>query len=967
MSRKPPFFWWAIALGAALVLCYAVAGVEFWRHGRESKDYGWYRQLRNGSWYVFSVEKGGPADGFLHVGDRIVDFDGYHGRDWVINRIVYLAPAGGVLPLTVERGGKRVDVAVPIRSTRTPLDWGIPLMVGASLVCFAVAMLMGIMKPADRTVQFGCFTFLALAALLLMKSLIFVYPMLDGWGRLMFGLLALADPLPLGTGYFFAAQFPRRQAANRRWLIAAIAILAAVVFEWFVLLPIHVLGALGPRAAIAWAEVLDPLLAMSVKIATGVWGAERVVICAAIAAVLIRNYHCLSQPDLRRRIRWVVVGILVGLAPMTVLYVCVVAFLLTGHGVRTTDAGFVRAEYVSVAFLGVVAAITIAYGVLRHRVLDIHLVIRTSIQHLLAKRVLQTAISLPLVLLAGRALLNPQMTVRGLLFGSYFYLVAAAAAAAGLAFRHTLLTAVDRHFFREAYNQEQILRTLIEEIKDRDSISEISRLVSEKLDAALHPQRILVFYRREARGDFALEHSSTGLDPQLRLGATCPILRLLEESARPLDFPPSGSQQAPPGENEYLEGLGVRLLTPITGAERRLVGVLMLGEKRSESPYTGTDRDLLQAVAGQIGVVCDNIALRESARREAQIKRNVLAHLDGAAINLLKECPRCGTCFDRVVERCPEDDSELSLTLPVDRTIDGVYRVERRIGTGAMGAVYRATDLRLGRTVAVKVMVGSLFGDRGALKRFEREARAAARLSHPNIVAIHDFGAIGTSGAYLVMEMIEGSTLRAELRARTLLEPGVTASRFDQLMEGLSSAHANGVVHRDLKPENLIVARLTGGAELLKILDFGLAKLLPEPGSDDSASLTLEGAVVGTMGYMSPEQLLGEDVDHRTDTFAVGVLAIECLTGRRPFAGLSFQELLHRTLAGHARIPGDDPGVTRLNAVLARCLARDRDARPGIAEVRAELVDAIRRCPPLAAARAAVAEETTIDATQHFD
>jgi hypothetical protein len=962
MPRKPAFFWWTLVLGMALFVCYSVATVEFWHHAQQQKQFGWFRYLRNGAWYVYSVDRGGPADGVLRPGDRILAFEGQTGPDWVIYRIVGLTPVGGSLHLTIQRGAERLQVAVPVRSTRVPLDWAIPLLAGAGLVCLAMSMLMGLTRPADRAVQFGCLTFFCLSALLLMKSLILVYWSLDGLGMLVFGLVSLVDPLPLATGYLFAARFPRKIEVRRRWLVLAAAICLAVAVEWLFMLPGHVLSALNKEWTIALAVPIGWGLQQASGLSRTIWGVERLLICAAIVAVLIRNYRALPQPDLRRRIRWVTAGILTSLLPATALYLTVAAYSLTGIGVRTTESWFLRTEYASIAFMGVVSAIAITYGVLRHRVLDIHVAIRTSIRHLMAKRVLQAAIFLPVVLLAARAALNPQITVRGLLFGSYFYLGVAGAAAFGLVYRRPLLLAVDRRFFREAYNQEQILRTLIEEIKDRDSITEISQLVAQKVDAALHPQRIFVFYRQQAGGDFALGHSSAGLEPELRIAAGSPILKVLEESESPRDFPLTGSGGAGPEEGEYFEKLGICLVAPITGAEHRLVGLLMLGEKRSESPYTGTDRDLLQTIAGQIGVVYDNIALRESARREAQIKRNVLAHLDSAEINLLKECPRCGACFDRAAEQCPQDQSSLTLTLPVDRTIDGIYRLERRVGTGAMGAVFRATDLRLGRTVAVKVMVGSLFGNRGALRRFEREARAAARLSHPNIVAIHDFGTVGAEGAYLVMEMVEGRTLRAELRASIVLEPAVAAVRFEQLLEGLATAHANGVVHRDLKPENLIVARLTGGGELVKILDFGLAKVVPVPG-DDTASLTVAGAVVGTVGYMAPEQLLGEEVDERADTFAVGVLAVECLTGRRPFTGLSFQEVLRATLRGPARIPGDGPAISRLNTAIARCLARDREDRPRIAEIRGELVWAIRECPPLAAARGTTAEESTIDAT----
>ena len=194
--------------------------------------------------------------------------------------------------------------------------------------------------------------------------------------------------------------------------------------------------------------------------------------------------------------------------------------------------------------------------------------------------------------------------------------------------------------------------------------------------------------------------------------------------------------------------------------------------------------------------------------------------------------------------------------------------------------------------------------------------------------------------------------------------PAIAAGYFDQLLSGLCAAHSNGVVHRDLKPENLIVARFPGGGELVKILDFGLAKVKADV--RDGASLTVTGAVVGTMGYMSPEQLLGQEVDDRTDTFAVGVLAFECLTGRRPFTALTFQELLHSTLHAPAEIPGDDPATRRLNQVLAKCLERTRESRPRVAGIRDELVDSIRGCPERVAVVVAGTEASTLDATWHL-
>ena len=215
----------------------------------------------------------------------------------------------------------------------------------------------------------------------------------------------------------------------------------------------------------------------------------------------------------------------------------------------------------------------------------------------------------------------------------------------------------------------------------------------------------------------------------------------------------------------------------------------------------------------------------------------------------------------------------------------GPYEILSPLGAGGMGEVYRARDSRLDRDVAVKVLPESLLADGDALARFEREAKAVAALSHPNILAIHDFGREGRI-AYAVMELLEGETLRDRLDAgappvRKALDYGL------QIAQGLAAAHDRGIVHRDLKPQNIFLTR----DGLVKILDFGLARSLPEsqtttedetkPGSDPSA--TLPGIVLGTIGYMSPEQVRGRPADHRSDIFSFGVIFYEMLSGERAF------------------------------------------------------------------------------------
>ena len=212
----------------------------------------------------------------------------------------------------------------------------------------------------------------------------------------------------------------------------------------------------------------------------------------------------------------------------------------------------------------------------------------------------------------------------------------------------------------------------------------------------------------------------------------------------------------------------------------------------------------------------------------------------------------------------------------------GPYEILSPLGAGGMGEVYRARDRKLGRDVAVKVLPADLAGDPEALSRLEREARAVAQLSHPNILAIHDFGKQGET-AYAVMELLEGETLRARLEQGALsARKAVELAR--QICGGLAAAHEKGIVHRDLKPENVFVT----GDGRVKLLDFGLAKRADPATGSVSSLLTAEkftepGTVMGTVKYMSPEQVRGEAVDHRSDIFSFGAVLYEMLTGRQAF------------------------------------------------------------------------------------
>jgi eukaryotic-like serine/threonine-protein kinase len=261
----------------------------------------------------------------------------------------------------------------------------------------------------------------------------------------------------------------------------------------------------------------------------------------------------------------------------------------------------------------------------------------------------------------------------------------------------------------------------------------------------------------------------------------------------------------------------------------------------------------------------------------------------------------------------------------------GSYEIVGPIGSGGMGEVYKARDTKLNREVAVKVLPGHLAHDPAALARFEREAQAVAALSHPNILAIHDFGS-ENGIAYAVTELLEGETLRAKLTEGAL--PVRKAVDYAvQTVHGIAAAHEKGIVHRDLKPENIFVTK----DGRVKILDFGLAKTRetgtagapPGPGETQMATGTTPGMVLGTVGYMSPEQVRGLPIDHRTDIFSFGAVLFEMLTGRAPFRRDSHVETMNAILKEDApefgEVGATVPGA--LDRIVRRCLEKSPDER----------------------------------------
>jgi hypothetical protein len=930
-SRRPAFFWLVVVACAAYAGCLAFSVSVTIRSYGIAKAPGWAVRASRDGWFVSEVDGGGPAAGRIQPGDRLLAIDGDQ-RSAVIGVSYWRAVRGGdTYRVDLERAGERVAVELPM-----PLDVGgslDPLAWIPSLAFFLCGAVLGLLRPRDPQVRLVsiCTMILGFTSA---GSLGYARGFFVGAEPAIYIAVQTTAPWVFPIAYHIFSRFPTWRSPGPGWRALQWLLYALCLFVFWPAWSLYYLGVdVGGRATQFLVD--HPSLYLTAVVVSLRAGWAFFLTCLLLAmAVTARNYRHLRDADSRRRIRWVVAGLVASFVPFIVTNAL---YRFTGLISEHTFHGWLGA----LAFLPMtLIPVSLAVAVWQEQLFDISVLVRRGLQYLLARTALRALLAVPVALLVFSIVLHPDRTVGQILLqgAGWLNIVWMAAIAAVLPARQRLHTTLDRRFFREAYQQEQVLVQLIDEVRQRDSLADIARLVSARIDSVLHPTTLHIFYKAEERSDrFETQSSSDVLaSPQLSEQRT--LLGLLEHGTVIRAFPADFEAKLPASERDWLETLGVRLIVPITGARERLVGVLLLGARMSDEPYSATDLRLLHGIAAQIGLVSENQHLQARVRLDADVRRDVLGRLEDKSVSLLKECPVCGACYDSVVERCAHDNAELALTLPIERTLDGKYRLERALGRGGFGAVFEASDLRLHRQVAAKVMMGSLFGDVAALRRFEREARAAAKIDHPAITRVHDYGSVGSGGAYLIMELVAGRTWRAELLRSGVIAPARAAQWFQQLLSGLQFAHTLGIVHRDLKPENVMIV-----GEAVKIMDFGLARVL-DTGTGATESVTLAGTAMGTLGYMAPEALTGGPVDERVDIFAIGVMVVETLTGVRPFGGQTPQEVLLALMRSEYHLPLHSPEARALDAVLQRCLAKDvRDRYTSVGELATDLIPAIAR------------------------
>ena len=274
----------------------------------------------------------------------------------------------------------------------------------------------------------------------------------------------------------------------------------------------------------------------------------------------------------------------------------------------------------------------------------------------------------------------------------------------------------------------------------------------------------------------------------------------------------------------------------------------------------------------------------------------------------------------------------------VGRILAGRYRILRRLGVGAMGAVYVAEHTRIGRQDAIKVLRAAMARDPEAIARFTRGARNVSRIRHPNVCTLYDFGNTEEGFHFLAMEFVDGPTLGTLLEREGPLPLNRAVHLIGQVGEALQAAHALGIIHRDLKPDNIMVARAADGTEQVKVVDFDIAR---GPAEEEGPAVTRHGFVVGTPEYMSPEQLTGDPLDGRSDIYSMALVLFRMLTGRLPFEGSTAQEIMVQRLTREPATLEEATGLPfpeALEAAVARGLRRRADERPADARTFASEV-----------------------------
>ena len=842
----------------------------------------------------------------LQAGDRLKRANGQvleASGDWQRVR-VHFDPSKP-LDLEIERAGR--SSAVSLMLTAGLHEWRTgparPALLAfrlAQVITLGFALVVAFKRYTQRSALFGAVLLASLATVSLplpMRLVAFWHALPPVLATLLW--VPFASSVAVGPLLFaFFAVFPRRVLSTPR--LAAAVFPAVLIVGWHVYAWHRITQDLGPPTGLA-----DRLM--------GVF-AINVIYAGFAVALLVAHRRAVDTLTDQRRIRVLIAGAVVGVAAT--------AAVVVGHW-RNPGTDIFASRTLTVMSLGFLAfPASFAYAILRHRLFDVSLIVRQGLRYALARGFVDALIpTLGALLLLDVVVHRDQSLLIMLESRWWLFTVVGLALLVVRAYREPWLRSVDRHFFRERYDAQRLLRSIAEQITRASNFEAMVPSVIQQIDEALHPEFVSVLRYMPDESMFAAADAGSpaagpsGERPPAPLPASLAVIGVLSVLRKPLALSLGDTawvrHQLPIEERSLLIDRGIELLVPISSqlSGDLPLGLLVLGPRRSEEPYNQEDLDLLVTIAHAVGLLLE----RSSGDRHT-----------------LAECESCGRCFDSGAELCSYDHQPLT-TARGSRLLNGRYRLERRLGRGGMGAVYAAVDDVLERPVAVKLIREDIVGPLDLGSRFRQEARAAAGFAHPHVVRVYDFGVDRYQRPFLVMELLEGHTLRQRLASGAPLSASETLHVLRGVCSALSAAHGQGLVHRDLKPENIFLQRHASGV-VPKVLDFGLAKAFDARLTVDKPTATASsaGLLVGTLEYMAPEQVAGDDVNPGWDVWAIGVIAYEMLTATHPFRRkVAFAADVTDATVAVRDLP-ESPQMSESAAAFFRAaLSTDRALRPG--------------------------------------
>ena len=645
----------------------------------------------------------------------------------------------------------------------------------------------------------------------------------------------------------------------------------------------------------------------------------------------------------RRRVAILIGGLIVGIAP-TIIWV-----FLSASVPHFKDAVPLRSAAWLIYPTLLSTPFTTAYAVLVHRALNVSLIIRRAIQYAFARYSVMALVAIPAAVLIVLVYRQRHQNMIELVQGSSGMLLLALVGFVMLVAlgQRGLLERIDRRFFREQYDARQILNTLIETCRRAPTRAELAERLSAEVDRALHLTSISVLFVGDDGSFVSPRNDVRPLSVGSRLRETVALGRSILE----IDLERgSGFAASLAVEDRYwIADAGARLLVPMTSADHEVVGLLALGEKKSELPFSDEDRIVLSTVASAAAMAVRSLAANPTVEVNPSARALTSSPPDAGTI-----CALCHVFGEADAVSCRRCGGPM-IRAAVPRVLAGKFRLLERVGEGGMGVVYRGVDLTLDRAVAIKALP-QLRPDQAA--RLRREARAMAVIAHPNLALI--YGAESWHGLpILVVEFLSGGTLAARLRSGPL-SVSESLSIGVALADVMGALHRVGILHRDIKPSNIGFA--ADGTP--KLLDFGLARLLSRASGPERQTMekqvgritlpsgelnvpslrmtaSVEGQVVGTPLYLSPEAIAGAEPDPAFDIWSICVVLFEAMTGVSPVEDSTAVGTLRRIkLCDVIDLAAVRPDAdTNLVAFFRRAFSPIRSERPATAlSLRDQLV-----------------------------